>query len=213
MAAKQHDDEFELILGNKQLLSLFFVIVAFFAAFFSVGYVVGYGHGEQTRAAATDQPIGLPERPLTASAARSAPPPPPPPTRIAKPVEEKPTPTPQSAAKEPKPKPTPTAATAPSKPAPKADPPKPTPKAAPPPTAKPVVSGAAYQVQVAALRVAKDASLLAEKLKAKGYPAAVSDKGDGFVRVVVGPFASAEMAKDYRSRLNKDGFDTMIRKL
>ena len=68
MASKQHDDEFELILGNKQLLSLFFVIVAFFAAFFSVGYVVGYGHGEQTTVtSAEDEPLGLPERALTAA--------------------------------------------------------------------------------------------------------------------------------------------------
>ncbi len=49
--AEQRDDGFELVLSNRQLLSLFFVVVVFFAAFFSVGYVVGFGHGEGSRPA------------------------------------------------------------------------------------------------------------------------------------------------------------------
>ena len=219
MASKQHDDEFELILGNKQLLSLFFVIVAFFAAFFSVGYVVGYGHGEQTTvAAAEDEPLGLPERALTAALAREEPPAPRPPTHVAQPTqssppaEAKPKPAKPAPAPAAKPKPTQTAAarTAPPKPKSKPVAPKPAPAK---PAPKPAVSGSAYHVQVAALRVSKDAQALAGRLKAKGYPAAVSDKGDGYVRVVVGPFASEAAAKTYRTKLAKDGFDTMLRKL
>ena len=129
-----------------------------------------------------------------------------------KPAESKPKP----AASEAKPTPTRAAAPAP-KPAPKPEPKKAEPKPAPPPAAKPAAAvaaaGGAYHVQVAALRVRKDVDMLANKLKEKGYPAAINEKGDGYVRVVVGPFASAEAAKTYRSRLSKDGFDTMIRKL
>ena len=36
----RQDEEFELVLGNKQLLSLFFVVVVLFAIFFSFGYTV-----------------------------------------------------------------------------------------------------------------------------------------------------------------------------
>jgi len=60
--------------------------------------------------------------------------------------------------------------------------------------------------------VRQDADLLAQKLKDKGYPAAVSTKGDGWIRVVVGPFASAEAAQTFKKRLSADGFDTMLRK-
>ena len=70
-----------------------------------------------------------------------------------------------------------------------------------------------YHLQVAALRVPKDAQMLAGTLKEKGYPAQVSSaKGDGWNRVLIGPFASAEAAKDFRARLKNDGFDTMLRK-
>ena len=35
------DGEFELILGNRQLLSVFFVIVILLGVFFTMGYIVG----------------------------------------------------------------------------------------------------------------------------------------------------------------------------
>src|SRR5438045_177955 len=35
------DGEFELILGNRQLLSMFFVIVILLGVFFTMGYIVG----------------------------------------------------------------------------------------------------------------------------------------------------------------------------
>jgi cell division septation protein DedD len=69
-------------------------------------------------------------------------------------------------------------------------------------------------LQVAAVRVEADATQLAGKLKSRGYPALVSSgKGDGWQRVVVGPFASPEAAQMFKSKLTKDGFDTMLRKL
>ena len=56
--------------------------------------------------------------------------------------------------------------------------------------------------------------MLVGKLKGKGYPANVSTSGsDAWVRVIVGPFSSAEAAKSYKDKLSKDGFDTMLRKL
>jgi len=38
---KNEDGEFELILGNSQLLSVFFIVVVLIAVFFMMGYIVG----------------------------------------------------------------------------------------------------------------------------------------------------------------------------
>src|SRR5258706_14478150 len=38
---RNEEGDFELVLGNRQLLSGFFIIVTLFAVFFSMGYVVG----------------------------------------------------------------------------------------------------------------------------------------------------------------------------
>ena len=37
----QTDGEKELVLGNKQLISLFFVVVALCGVFFAMGYMIG----------------------------------------------------------------------------------------------------------------------------------------------------------------------------
>jgi cell division septation protein DedD len=39
--AKNEDGEFELILGNRQLLSVFFIVVILLGVFFTMGYIVG----------------------------------------------------------------------------------------------------------------------------------------------------------------------------
>lgn len=39
--ARTEDGEFELILGNKQLLSVFFIVVVLLGVFFTMGYIVG----------------------------------------------------------------------------------------------------------------------------------------------------------------------------
>jgi len=39
--AKNEDGEFELILGNRQLLSVFFIVVVLLGVFFTMGYIVG----------------------------------------------------------------------------------------------------------------------------------------------------------------------------
>jgi len=214
----REEEEFELVLGNKQLLSLFFVVVVFFAAFFSVGYTVGFNHGETTQSsplakADIDPPPLQDEIVLPETLLKDAP-------------GTEPTPTPPQAKATPKPAPK-SAETAKAEPV-KADP-KPAPfrqeteakKPAPvqrtaAPRAKPPAaasSGPSYHLQVAALRVQKDAELLAGKLKAKGYPAMVdTGAGDGWIRVVVGPFSGADAAKEYRTKLRGDGFDTMLRK-
>ena len=64
------------------------------------------------------------------------------------------------------------------------------------------------------MRVQADAVELAGKLNSQGNPAVVNNgKGDGWQRVVVGPFSSPEAANSFKAKLTKDGFDTMLRKL
>src|SRR5579862_6192193 len=43
--AKNEDGEFELILGNRQLLSVFFIVVVLLGVFFTMGYIVGRNSG------------------------------------------------------------------------------------------------------------------------------------------------------------------------
>jgi cell division protein FtsN len=51
-----------------------------------------------------------------------------------------------------------------------------------------------------------------EQLRAKGHPAAVSDQGDGWFRVVVGPFNSDAEAQSYQGRLRQEGVDSLLRR-
>ena len=200
----RQDEEFELVLGNKQLLSLFFVVVVLFAIFFSFGYTVGFSRGQQDRVvaiasteAAEPEATGvrIPDTLLEAA--------------------PKATPDPPSTAATPKPAPK-REVKAPPRPAPKkqatALPPKQT---APAKTATPTGAQIArgIHIQVAALRVRSDAQLLVNKLKAKNYVAALYDQGgDGWHRVVVGPFADAGRAKAAQTKMRADGLQTILRK-
>lgn len=193
----REDEEFELVLGNKQLLSLFFVVVALFAIFFSFGYTAGFSRGQQDRViAATSNFAPEPEPEVTD-------------VRIPDTLLED----------APKPREVLSPPTAPVKP----EPPEPAAKPAPAPekAAAPAAPAAAtgaqiargIHVQVAALRVRSDAQLLVSKLKDKQYPVALYDKGgDGWHRVVVGPFASVNEAKDAQNRMRADGLQTILRR-
>jgi cell division septation protein DedD len=54
------DGEFELILGNRQLLSVFFIVVILLAVFFTMGYIVGRRLGPGTEVAAVAKPDAKP---------------------------------------------------------------------------------------------------------------------------------------------------------
>ncbi len=46
---KNEDGEFELILGNRQLLSVFFIVVSLLSVFFTMGYIVGRNSSRSSR--------------------------------------------------------------------------------------------------------------------------------------------------------------------
>jgi len=222
--AEQRDGGFELVLSNRQLLSLFFVVVVFFAAFFSVGYVVGFGHGEGSRPtpelaeapppAPAQEEVRLPDS-LLMPAEQEAPE-----VSAPAPVRAEPKQSPRVVETPPPAKPTPApSATPQQKPAVKAaaGPATPAPRPTAPPTPRPAAPSAAaaaagYNVQVSAVRVAADANNVAGNLRQKGYPAHIeADRGDGWHRVLVGPFASREAAQESLKRLTTDGFTPLLR--
>jgi len=222
-----NDGEFEMVLGHKLLLSIFFVMVGLFGVFFSFGYSVGYDRGQTAResAVATVQPMDpssdkvrlpdallkdvpeVPARPAAVPATQA--------TKTVRQPEEASTPSGGSASS---PEP---AAAAPDKPRPfrnsKPPAPAPAPKPARRAPASTTVSATAVarsiHLQVAAIRVRSDAEMLVSKLKAKGYPAVRFEQGsDEWHRVLVGPFNSTGAAKLSQKKLKADGLDSILRK-
>lgn len=219
------DEEFELVLGNKQLISLFFLVVVLFAVFFLFGYTVGLRRGgdeilmaEASTLASVDQPESAqPAAPPASSPAPavSTPAAAPPPAKT----------TPPPAANPPKPTPAKTAAAAPPKAAPpKAAPPRPAPAKTAPPAARksaarPAPSGgtgsavgSAIHLQIAAFREAGDADMLVDELTKKGHKAVVFNRGDEWRRVVIGPFPNVAAAKTYQQRLSGEGLESLLRR-
>jgi cell division septation protein DedD len=69
----------------------------------------------------------------------------------------------------------------------------------------------ALMVQVATLAHQEDADVLVEALQRKGFAvAAHRDAVDGMVHVRVGPFASREVANQWRQKLLNDGYNAMV---
>ncbi len=212
---RNSDGEFEMVLGNKQLLSLFFLVVVLFAVFFSLGYMVGKSVGPSpTRAAAS--PDSTPAAPDATPAAPPAEPPRE--TTPATPVAAAPPPAPEPVT-ETKParvEPEKTEAAAP--PTRRAAPP----KAEPPPAAEPpapkvsgasAVSQAGLFLQVAATKVRSDADALAGVLRKKGYDVKVNAQApDGWLRILVGPLSDERSAQDMKAQLEKDGFKSIVKK-
>src|SRR5438094_5853337 len=67
------DGEYELVLGNRQLLSAFFIIVILFGVFFTMGYVVGRNSAPASAASLPSTTVASSPRPEAASPAAAAP--------------------------------------------------------------------------------------------------------------------------------------------
>ncbi|HKD05240.1 MAG TPA: SPOR domain-containing protein [Bryobacteraceae bacterium] len=186
-------DEKELILGNKQLVSLFFVVVALCGVFFALGYMVR-GSSLKSSAATADNPTSA-AAPTPDTVKRQQPEPP---------TAEPPTPAPaqmaEAAAPQTRPAQDVPATTAPAPAVPEAS------SVATPET------GATY-VQVGALARA-DAESTVRTLREQHFPAllAASSK-EGLYRVLVGPYHQTTDVADAKARLKALGFaDTIVQK-
>jgi cell division septation protein DedD len=199
------EGEKELVLGNKQLISLFFVIVALCGVCLALGYMMGRPSGKQLAAipntSAASAPGGtVSPIPATSQDSTQAEPP-----RETAPADAQPAP----ADAQPQPPSTHTQA---AHDVPPAAAPTAVPAPAAGPTPAPREEGATY-LQVRALGRA-DAANLVKTLKEQNFPAvlAESSKPDLF-RVLVGPYHQTADVADAKARLKALGFaDAFVQK-
>ena len=203
--AKSDEGEFELILGNRQLISVFLIVVVLLGVFFSMGYIVGRNSSGTVPETAHNggKTVAVDSPPPDSQPAASSP----------APAQEPPASTPETkpAASEP----APTTTHAEQRPAPAAEKPSPVAPAKPKPTAVgPAAfngepsSGEYWQV-VATSR--PDAEIIAEALNKKGFHAQVSPgPREGVFRVLVGPFHDSAAQAQTRTKLEAAGFKNPI---
>jgi len=203
---KNDDGEFELILGNRQLISVFVIVVVLLAVFFSMGYIVGR-NSSPTETARSEKPKPDAESSGNPDAAPSETPSPSA-SEPANPPASEPAPEVTKPAQAPPPP-------APAKPEPirKEAPPKPSPVTSPPaPTGAPVHAAAAgepaggqYWQVVATAR--PDAEIIAEALGKKGFHVVLAPAPkEGIYRVLVGPLRDAATQAQIRTGLESAGF-------
>jgi cell division septation protein DedD len=202
------DGEYELVLGNRQLLSAFFIIVILFGVFFTMGYVVG-----RNSVPAAEASVAAPSTTASAKPDAAAPAPSRPPVSEPAPIAKQPAavetkpPDTGSAAKKAEPPPV-HAAPEPKQPASSG-------KSAESPSAEvPTVNpspGRMY-LQVAAAGQPQ-ANAVVETLKQKGFPALLSaGPRPDLYRVLVGPFADASTLGKAKADLESAGFRPIVRK-
>ena len=206
------DGEYELVLGNRQLLSAFFIIVILFGVFFTMGYVVGRNSTPPSSASGPAQTTAANQRPEAASPTNVPPPQSMAPIEEAQPparVETKSTALPER--KEAPPRIAPPRVAAPR-----------VHESAPPPEkAVPASSAGAPAItpgpgrmylQVAAA-AQPQAGVVVDTLKQKGFPAILAQGPNATLfRVVVGPFADTAALGRAKADLENAGFRPMVRK-
>jgi len=196
--------EYELVVGNRQLLSGFFIVVILCAVAFAMGYVVGQNSPRTAKLTSEQaaQSSAADGRPQPASpavpSATANPPAAPPETPPAESTEAGAT---GSVAAAPPPQPstqpaqeaTPAPATAPTPAASAAD--------APP--------GSCWQVLATVNQEA--ARTLVQTLKDKGFPAALSPGPNNYTRVLVGPYSDTAAMGRAKTALENAGFQPVRR--
>jgi outer membrane biosynthesis protein TonB len=211
----REDGEFELILGNKQLLSVLFIVIVLLGVFFVMGFLAG----RSTGSAATTGRKQSEQAPLPVASARPAPATTAtevtPPAAVPEPTaSEPPPPAPKAEPVRPEPK-----AAEKTKPEPKREPakaekpkPEPTKPAAPPHGGVVDAPPAGAYLQAAATRRADAESMLAaigSKTGLRGYVAPVPKSTELF-RVLLGPFKGGEEISRARVKLVDIGIKSAI---
>jgi len=206
-AADYAEHETEIVLGNKQLFSLLFVVFVLLGVFFAMGYVMGRSTVPADASASTGHATHAGTDTTTS----------PPITISAKP--------PAMSGEQPRPAEQPETETASSSQAPKESA---TRAIAPPVAAK---SGATAQqeqepaagsrvvepamgqtfLQVAAINRRPEAEILVDVLRKKGFQAAIEIAPGNMFRVLVGPAKDKDEAADLRARLETAGFKPWVR--
>ena len=208
------EGEYELVLGNRQLLSAFFIIVILFGVFFTMGYVVGRNSAPAAAASPMPVPVANSQRPDAASSPPIQPASPPVSTESAPVQETKPAKQPETV--ETKPVAPPAGRQAPHKIDTQVE------VSTPPPrgSARPSTSGAVavnpgpgnMYLQVAAA-AQPQAGVVVDTLKQKGFPALLAQGPNATLfRVMVGPYADASTLGKAKADLENAGFKPLVRK-
>jgi len=228
---RNEDGEMELVLGNKQLLSVLFILVVLLGVFFTMGYVVGRNNpsDEKLRLAIAKQQVAVAGKlpPVTVDPTSGAVSPKPNPAIAETPAPVQPVtvePTKKELAKkepekkeEAKKKEELQKKEEPKKEAAKKEPEKKK-EPAPVPSAPVEVAGGLFQatpnpgqyLQVAAID-RPGASGMAEAYRKQGFPALITPSSSPTLfRVVIGPLKNSEAVADAKMRLKKIGVDGAI---
>ena len=178
--------EFELVLGNGQLLSGLFIVVLLFAVFFALGYVVGQNSPRSAKLsdAATTPSTDRPQ-PVTSPQPAAQPPA----AGVETPTQ--PVPDANSGASEETPN-------APATTAPEG-------AAAPAAGSGELAAGSYWQVM--ALKQA-DAEVVVRSLKDKGFPALMAPGRNNLTRVLVGPYDDMAAMSKAKTELEKRRFSS-----
>lgn len=186
--ARNVDGEFEMVLGNKQLLSVFFIVVILMAVFFTMGYVLGRDAASQVTYAGP--PVATPV-PATQAQSSGFP-------------DARPAASPAEAEAK--------TGTQPQQQLPTTEPAKPAP---PPPQAAKAPSGPApgqVFLQATAGKRA-DAELVASVLRKKGFRVVLAPgPTEDVFRVLVGPFTDDPTQRKARTELETAGFKPFTRR-
>lgn len=196
---RTEEGEFELVLGNRQLISVFLIVVILLGVFFSMGYIVGRNSAPAAIEARNTQPTKpiIVEQPTrNANKETEQPPPiepapqaatPPPPV-----VEKKEAPKPEAAAI---PKSEKKASTQPAEPAPAG-------------TLEQPPSGRYWQVVSTGRH---EAEIISGAIAKKGMKSIVAaSTKEGYFRVLVGPLGDAADIAKTRADLEAAGFKNPI---
>jgi cell division septation protein DedD len=204
------EGEHELVLGNKQLLSAFFVVVVLLGVFFTMGYFVGKntataGFNTGQAAVSGGQRPDAAGKPI--DAAPSTPSPAPDTTTPASDPStgSSPGPVPDSPSAPP-----PSAPPIDAKPEPRTATPVPAPASDQPQTEMAQPTSEQKYLQVSAVR-RPDADNMVKVLKERGFPALLGESSkQGLYRVLVGPFKTNTELAHAKADLKAKGFDSIV---
>ncbi|MCC7176026.1 MAG: SPOR domain-containing protein [Bryobacterales bacterium] len=183
--------EFEILLGNKQLLSVFFIVLMLMAVFFTMGYVLGRDSASRAAVARSPAPSPAPAAQTPAADFAGVPSDASPAAAAAEDI------------------PTKSAGTQPQS----QEPGKAAPAAARPPaqsSAKPA-PGEVYLQAIAGNRA--DAEIVANVLRKKGFPIVLAPgPTEGVLRVLVGPIEDDQTLRKMRAGLEAAGVKPFTRR-
>jgi cell division septation protein DedD len=203
--ARNEGDQQEIVLGNKQLLSIFFIVVVLMGVSFTIGYIIGRNASSVSAAgagpAATVSPRSSNAIPPASSDAQTEE------KRVEpEPATKSPDPTDSSSSR--------TTGTQPAKPyeeraqAPRREEAEAKPDTKAPAAAAP--TGTGTYLQVASLK-REDADHLVNMLRGRGYPALIGESPkEGLFRVLIGPYKDIPALADAKQKLRGAGFDPIV---